>query len=93
MWQAPPPLEGTVNTLPNWNIWIGTTIEYMCQEGLFSVTGAAATNATAALSGWTVFDPDFRCVPGGCSGPGIPQPSACFHFQFLVGLIAMKLFS
>ncbi|XP_037803961.1 LOW QUALITY PROTEIN: complement receptor type 1-like [Penaeus monodon] len=71
VWQAPPPLEGTVNTLPNWNIWIGTTIEYMCQEGLFSVTGAAATNATAALSGWTVFDPDFRCVPACLKKPEV----------------------
>nr|XP_027233103.1 complement factor H-like [Penaeus vannamei] len=71
VWQEPPSLNGTVSNLPNWSIFLGTTIEYRCREGLFSVTGAASTNATAILGGWTDFDPDFRCVPACLKEPEV----------------------
>lgn len=69
MWQEPPTLEGAVYHLPKGKIWPGMTIEYTCYDNLYSTTGAASTNATALADGWEVFDPEFRCVPGGCSGP------------------------
>ncbi|XP_069971472.1 sushi, von Willebrand factor type A, EGF and pentraxin domain-containing protein 1 isoform X2 [Penaeus vannamei] len=83
VWQEPPSLNGTVSNLPNWSIFLGTTIEYRCLEGLFSVTGAASTNATAILGGWTDFDPDFRCVPACLKEPEVRNAELAWDSEAL----------